>query len=346
MRELTLDKLPRRVLQGLDLETVFAASRCVIAAERLLVFRKLDGRELSAAEVGRRVGINRKHCESFLDFLVFLGLLTKKGNLYRNSRLASRHFVRARSIDWTRLWSYECARDYEALTVIEDAISSGKDWREILGKERKPDYELAREDPRWARDFTYALYDINKPVAKKLADNLDLSDYQSLLDVGGGSGVMSIALARVHPHLTACVLDFKFVCEAATQIIRHKGMSARIKTMAGDMDRTIPRGFDAIMFWNIGHIDTRVMKMTYESLPEGGLVVRSCAPRRKSSAPSPGKFLHGYMAVRPKGQTAESVIDSLEEVGLSSVRYRQIDPDYGMITGHKGKVRGSIQRGK
>jgi len=81
-RELTLDKLPRRALARLDLETVFKASRCVLAAEKLLVFRKLHWRELSAADISKRTGIKHKYCGPFLEFLVFWGLLKKKGRLY------------------------------------------------------------------------------------------------------------------------------------------------------------------------------------------------------------------------------------------------------------------------
>ena len=93
MRELTLNRLPKKVLAKLDLETAFKASRCVLAAEKLLVFRKLHKKELSAADLGRRTGIKRRHCEPFLDFLVFLGLLRKKDGLYRNSPLANKHFI-------------------------------------------------------------------------------------------------------------------------------------------------------------------------------------------------------------------------------------------------------------
>ena len=35
MTYLTLDKLPKKVLSRIDLQTAFAASRCIIAAERL-----------------------------------------------------------------------------------------------------------------------------------------------------------------------------------------------------------------------------------------------------------------------------------------------------------------------
>ena len=338
MRELTLDKLPKKVLAKLDLETVFKASRCILAAERLLVFRKLHEKELPAVDISRRTGIKRRHCEPFLDFLVFLGLLKKKGSLYRNSSLANKHFIHARSIDWTRFWSEECTKDYEALTVMEDVIISGKEWQQVLGKERKLDYELVQEEPRWARDFTYALYDIYKPDAEILAKNLDLSNYRSLLDVGGGSGVMSFALARAYPHLKACILEFKFVCDAASEIIRKERLSHRIKTLAGDMNKSIPRGFDTIMFWNIGYIDSRVMKMAYESLPDGGMVVRNCFPPSKSKAPSPSAFMHGYLAVRPKGQTKPSILCSLKEAGFRSVKYRRISQGLGLITGRKGVV--------
>jgi hypothetical protein len=337
MRELTLDKLPKKVLAELDLETVFKASRCVIAAERFQVFRKLHGRELSAADIARRTGIRGRHCESFLDFLVLLGLLKKTKNLYRNSPLAIRHFIQERSIEWTRLWSAECAKDFEAFTVLEDAISSGKDWRRILGKERKPDYRLLQEDSKWARDFTYALYDLNKPTAEILAANLDLSHYRSLLDVGGGSGVMSIALTRAHPDLKACVLDFEFVCAATREIIRKERMTRHVKTVAGDMNKSIPGGFDVIMFWDIGQIVDRVMKMAYESLPEGGMLVRSCPPPRRSGKP-PGRFLFEYLSVRPKDQTRTNKINSLRKAEFSSVRYRRINQSIGLITGFKGRA--------
>ena len=335
MSNLTLDRLPGRVLEKLDLETVFQASRCVIAAERFHIFRKLDGRELTSAEVGRRTGISREYCESFLDFLVFLGLLKKRDNLYRNSALASRYLVRQRSIRGTELWSRYCAEDYAALSVLEDVLSRGKNWQQILGRKRKRDYELLREDPDWARDFTYLLYDMHKSDADILAKNLDLSDYHSLLDIGGGSGVMSIALVRAHPHLKACILDFEFVCETARRIIRSESLSRRIKTLVGDMSRAIPGGFDVVMFWDIGHIDTRVMKMAYDSMPDGGMIVRSCTPPPRTKRPSPAVFMRHYLSIMPKSQTKAGKIDSLREVGFKNIKYRRINQDLGLITACK-----------
>jgi ubiquinone/menaquinone biosynthesis C-methylase UbiE len=337
MRELTLDRLPNKVLSKLDMETVFKASRCVLAAEKLIIFRKLHNKEMSAADICRRTGIRRRYGEAFFDFLVFLGLLKKKDGLYRNSPLAERHFIRERSIDWTRLWSGECIKDYEALTVLEDVITGDKGWRELTGSKRKPDYELAREDPEWARGFTYALYDVYQPDAEILAKHLNLSNYHRLLDVGGGSGVMSFALVRKYPHLEASVLDFKFVCAATDEIIRKERLSGRVKTISGDMNKSIPSGFDVIMFWNIGHVDNRVIKMAYDVLPEGGMLVRSCLPPVRPKEPSRSAFLRKYLSVRPTGQTKSSKIESLKESGFRAIKYRRLSSELGVITGLKGR---------
>jgi hypothetical protein len=335
MRDLTLDKLPKRVLGNLDMETVFMASRCVIAAEQLMLFRILFKKELSAKVISKRTGILENYCEPYLDYLVYLGLLKKRNNLYSNTALANKHFIQERSREWSQFWSSECVKDFEAFSVLEDAIRGGKDWRKIIGKERKPDYILAKEDPMWAAGFTQALYDANKPDAKILANNIDLSKYRSLLDVGGGSGVMSMALARKYPKLKACVMDFEYVCAEANKIIRKERMSRQVKTIAGNMNKKIPSGFDVIMFWEIGQIDTRVMKMAYEKLPRGGMIVRSCRVATISKKLSPTRFLFSYLSVRPKGQKKKEKMQSLREAGFKSLKYRSIGHGLGLITGYK-----------
>jgi hypothetical protein len=146
---------------------------------------------------------------------------------------------------------------------------------------------------------------------------------------------MSIALARAHPHLKACVLDFDLVCAATRSIIRRERMSRRVTTLVGDMNAAIPSGFDAVMFWGIGHIEARVMRMTYESLPKGGMVVLSCHPSPKPGAPAPNRFLHEYLSVRPPGQSKPYMLSALETAGFEAVSYRSIGRGLGMITGLK-----------
>ena len=113
-------------------------------------------------------------------------------------------------------------------------------------------------------------------------------------------------------------------------------MSRRVDTLVGDMSVAIPRGFDVILFWDLGHIEARVMKMAWESLPSGGMVVVSCPPRSKSKTQSPGRFLREYLSVRPRGQTRRDTMNSLTTAGFRSVKHRPLGAGLGTITGHKG----------
>ena len=88
MPRMTLDKLPHKVLARIDLQTAFTASQCILVAEKLRLFRKLHGKKLTAAAIGRATGIRGWKLEPYLSALVALGLLRKEGKLYRNSALA------------------------------------------------------------------------------------------------------------------------------------------------------------------------------------------------------------------------------------------------------------------
>jgi hypothetical protein len=101
------------------------------------------------------------------------------------------------------------------------------------------------------------------------------------------------------------------------------------------MNQSLPRGHDVIMFWEIGHIDNRVMKMAYRSLSDGGMVVRNSIAPSRSRVPSPTAFIREYLSVMPRGQTGHSIMRSLKEAGFSSVKHRWIGKDLGLITGRK-----------
>jgi hypothetical protein len=98
------------------------------------------------------------------------------------------------------------------------------------------------------------------------------------------------------------------------------------------------------MFWDIGYIDNRVINMAYERLPDGGMIVRSCVPPSRPKVPSPSAFMHGYLSIRPKGQTKSSILCSLKQAGFASLKYRRISRNLGLITGLKGKARKQTSR--
>lgn len=335
MSNLTLDKLSPQVLTGIDLQQAFISSRFVITAERLQIFRKLDGRELSAAAICKKIGLHGRYGELFLEVLVKLGLLKKRKNLYRLSALAQKYFIKERSIYWTRLFSAECIKYYIAFSVLEEIVTTGKDYRKILGIDHKSDYQRLQNDPEWASDFTYLLYHLHQPNAKALADSLDLSGSHNLLDIGGGSGVVSMALVRANPALKACVYDFELVCQTAKKIIRKERLTSRIKTYAGDMNKHIPKGYDVIMFWDIGKIKKSVMQQAYRNLPSDGMIVMGSGIIASKQRASLNLLTRQFISTLPEESMLRDVLETLRAVGFKALKHRRIATGELLITGRK-----------
>ncbi|MBM3996709.1 MAG: methyltransferase domain-containing protein [Planctomycetes bacterium] len=112
----------------------------------------------------------------------------------------------------------------------------------------------AMEDEEAARHFTLALAGRAKNVAPILAERVPMDDARLLVDVGGGTGIYSIALLQRNPKLQVIVVDRPEVLKVAREMAERYGVSERLRTQAGDMFRDpLPAGADAVLLSNILH---------------------------------------------------------------------------------------------
>ena len=335
METLTLDKFPKEVLAAIDLQRAFIVSRLMIAAERLRVFRVLHGKRMKAATIGRRLKIHKTYRDTFLNALVSLGLLHKADDTYWNTRLADKYFIEERSVYWTRQYSKECVEAYETLSVLEKALASGRSCASIKGLKRASYTEAMQRDRHRAEDFTQMLFHFHQDDAEALATYLDLSKHRALLDVGGGSGVMSIALARKNPHLNACVLDLAVVCEIAAGNIRRAGLSRRISTMPGDIRRKLPIGHDVIMFCDIGPVSEQLLKNTHHGLPSGGLVVAVDRYLSDDRTKPLDRLVGSFVGASVQLATRSDMVARVRSCGFQAVKAKNVCRDVWCITGTK-----------
>jgi len=136
--------------------------------------------------------------------------------------------------------------------------------------------ESAMDHADSARRLTLALAGRAKNVAPALASNLPLGDARRLLDVGGGTGLYSLALLKANPLLTAVVWDRPEVLKVAGGFASEHALQDRLELIPGDMfASSVPSGCDTILLSNILHDwdlpECRVLvRRLAEALPAGG----------------------------------------------------------------------------
>lgn len=126
----------------------------------------------------------------------------------------------------------------------------------------------AMEHEEAARHFTLALAGRAKNVAPVLASVVDASSWQTVVDVGGGTGIYAIELVKRFPQLNAIVLDRPEVLKVAAEFVTEHGVEDRVELLAGDMFTADLPIADAYLLSNILH-DWDV--------PECNTLVQRCA---------------------------------------------------------------------
>jgi len=136
--------------------------------------------------------------------------------------------------------------------------------------------ESAMEKQASARRLTLALAGRAKNVAPVLAERVPLDSARLLLDVGGGTGIYSIACLQKNPRLRAVVWDRPEVLKVAGEMAAAYGVSERLECRAGDMFADpVPDGTDVILLSNVLHdwdvpANRTLVKRCAEVLPAHG----------------------------------------------------------------------------
>src|SRR5205807_9182115 len=105
-----------------------------------------------------------------------------------------------------------------------------------------------------ARRLTLGLAGRAKNVAPVLAQRVPLGNGKVLLDVGGGTGIYSIACLKRYPRLRAIVWDRPQVLKVAREFAEAEGVLDRIEFVPGDMFvDPEPADCDVVLLSNILH---------------------------------------------------------------------------------------------
>jgi cyclopropane fatty-acyl-phospholipid synthase-like methyltransferase len=90
--------------------------------------------------------------------------------------------------------------------------------------------------------------------ATTLPEAFDFGSHKRLLDIGGGTGSWSIAIAQRHQNITAAILELPTAVELARSRVATAGVRQRITVITGDaMAGELPAGYDVFLLANLIH---------------------------------------------------------------------------------------------
>lgn len=240
---------------------------------------RLAAAPLSFAELQRELQLAERPTQVLVTALRAMGLLVVDGQGRLDlSPLAREHLVPGNEFD---------VSDYIGLSADSPGV------REIVERLRtncpagtkadesgtafiyREGVRSAMDNASLARHFTLALAGRAKNVAPALAERVPLSDARRLLDVGGGTGIYSIACLRRYPNLKAVVWDRPEVLKVAQEMGAAYGVAQRLECLPGDMFHDPVPPADVMLVSNVLHDwDVpecgQLLKRLASALPWGG----------------------------------------------------------------------------
>ena len=315
----------------LDLMDVSFHSAALGAALELGLFWLLDEQPLGAEQVSQELAIPLKRCHYWLQLLGQIGLIEEGPGGYQLSATARAGILEAYSRETWELLAEEARDRLPGLRDLSTCLREPDSAWETL--RLKPRMYLAEmeKDPEVARRFARMLYEIHQPLAEELAEFLDLSGVERLMDLGGGPGVVSLALLRRHPELNATVVDLANVCNAGREIAAESSLAERIiYHPANFLQDQLPTGFDLALECDVNVYSEALFRQVRKSLRRGGrfVIVDEFAPADEIAPPSRLHWAFEGSMIDPDFSfpTSATVRTFLETAGFQILSERSLPP--------------------
>jgi len=208
--------------------------------------------------------------ERLLEACVALGLLERRDEQFVNTAVAEEYLRRSSPRTLAGYIRYSNSALYKLWEHLEDAAIEGTDrWEQSFGSKGAIFSHLFRTDDA-KRDFLAGMHGFGMISSPAVAAAFDLSKFRRIVDLGGATGHLALAVRDRYPHIEAAVFDLPAVIEVAKEYT-----SGRADLIAGDFF-TDP--LPAADLYSLGRIlhdwsedkNRRLLDRIYAALPSGG----------------------------------------------------------------------------
>jgi hypothetical protein len=265
----------------LQIGSGFWPSKVLLSAVELELFTRLAKGATISASLAQDLGLAPRAVPDFPDALVALGLLERDGEgneaLYRNTRETAAFLDKASPSYIGGILEMMNARLYPFWGDLTEALRTGLPQNEVR-RTGKSFFEGLYEDPARLEQFMQAMVGTSLGGFRALADAFDFSRYNTVCDVGGATGQLSVILAGRHPHLRCVTFDVPAVEPIAQRTIDAAGLTNRVTTASGNFFRDPLPEADIITMslvvhdWNLER-KMLLLEAAHKALRAGGALI-------------------------------------------------------------------------
>ncbi len=238
----------------------FQRSQILFAAVRLGIF---DGARPKGADL-----------ERLLEACASLGLLERRGSEFVNTESADLYLRSASAQSLAGFIKFASSSLYPRWGELDLAVMEGKARANplsipgILGRAYRRLTGAASADVN--RDFNAGMHGLGMISSPAVAAAFDLSEFKSLVDLGGSTGHLAMAIGDRYPGMQLAVFELPHVIPVAKRFV-----GERVALHAGDLfvDALPPSDLYALgkVLHNCEPARCEVLlKRIYDALPKGG----------------------------------------------------------------------------
>ena len=247
-------------------------------ADEVGTFRVLSEQPMTAADLASELGLKERSLTIHLGALAACDLVEKRDGKWRATP-TSRTWLHPEAEGY---WGGFLLRFRESIPLHAQLLETLKTG--LRPKDTQaggPEWERGSMSQEAAERIAKFMHAHSMAPARGAAMQSVFSEIDSLMDVGCGSGVYGIEIAKAHTGLEVTLMDLKEMCAEAEKYIADANLRERVSTAPVNMfEQDWPTGHDAHFFANVFHdwseeTNAILARKSFEALPSGGRILLS-----------------------------------------------------------------------
>ena len=262
----------------------FWASKTLLTAVKFKLFTLLSGTSMGGLQLKEKLGLKTtdRHVYDWLDCLVSLGFLQRDGiyenALYCNATETDLFLDKNKPSYIGGILEMGNNRLYKFWGDLEEGLQTGLRQNESKAGTNMDFFVDLYKSPERLQEFMDAMSGIQLGNFMMLAHQFNFSDYETMTDVGGADGFLSIQVALIHPNIRCTSYDLPPVEPLSKAKVEKFNLQGRVKVASGDfLTDSFPQS-EIITMGNILHgLDEKtkqqLIKKVYDTLPDNGVFI-------------------------------------------------------------------------